>query len=348
MIVLPSIAFGGFSGSAKDVTARQVGGRTILGVRSWPTGTASNAQVARRASMAKITKSWAQLQDEQRAAWDRLAEHASGAAVFGEKAKLSGMNLYVRLNANRAMAGEALLADAPVVMKGVPDVAYDAVTVTPEYLALSGIRHEGAPLKLVVKMSGSQSAGVSNGWSKTVIITPGMEDDWGEVDVTTLYMKTIGVEPVIGQKVFVEAYWLDTATGAAGQAAKDVGTVTGTAARARRVRVTMKELAPAEENNVSAVDLDFSTGAPVAVFSAKCLGYQNVASSIVTLDRELPAEVMGTGCCLGRSCDEEGHINLQSYIVYMRNSQGRTEITFAHRGGQYFKQTECFGASVLF
>ena len=48
MIVLPSIAFGGFSGSAKDVTARQVGGRSILSVRAWPTGQTTNAQVARR------------------------------------------------------------------------------------------------------------------------------------------------------------------------------------------------------------------------------------------------------------------------------------------------------------
>lgn len=32
MIALPSIAFGGFSGAAKGVTARQVGGRSILSV----------------------------------------------------------------------------------------------------------------------------------------------------------------------------------------------------------------------------------------------------------------------------------------------------------------------------
>ena len=104
MIVLPSIAFGGFSGSAKDVTARQVGGRTILGVRTWPTGPSTNAQIARRSSMAKITKSYKLLTDVEMRSWARLAEHASGAVVLGQKAELSGMNLYVRLNANRAMA----------------------------------------------------------------------------------------------------------------------------------------------------------------------------------------------------------------------------------------------------
>ena len=33
MIALPSIAFGGFSGSANGVTARQAGGRSILSVK---------------------------------------------------------------------------------------------------------------------------------------------------------------------------------------------------------------------------------------------------------------------------------------------------------------------------
>ena len=84
MQALPSIAFGGFSGSAKGVTARQVDGRTILSVRSWPTGVATNAQVVRRASMAKITKSYQTLTDAQMQEWERLAEHASGASVFGQ------------------------------------------------------------------------------------------------------------------------------------------------------------------------------------------------------------------------------------------------------------------------
>ena len=61
MFALPSIAFGGFSGSAKGVTARQVGGRSILSVKAWPTGTATSAQVARRVSMSRITKSYKNL-----------------------------------------------------------------------------------------------------------------------------------------------------------------------------------------------------------------------------------------------------------------------------------------------
>lgn len=216
MIALPSIAFGGFSGSAKDVTARQVHGCSILTVRAWPTGQATNAQVVRRASLKKIAKSWQTLTSDQMKDWDRLAEQNFGQIVFGQKAQISGLNLFVRLNANRAMAGEALIMNAPASNVAVPNVVYTQVVITPELVVFGGIKHEPAPLKLVVKMSSCQSPGVSNGWSKTVIITPGSKDDWGEMDVTMLYLKTIGVEPVPGEKVFVQTYWLDTATGFTG------------------------------------------------------------------------------------------------------------------------------------
>ncbi len=161
MIALPSIAFGGFSGSAKGVTARQVGGRSILSVRSWPTGQTTSAQVVRRASLSKITKSYKTLTDSQMKDWERLAEHTSGQSVFGQKAQLTGINLYVRLNANRVMAGEVMITDAPIAVVAVPNVSYSNVEITPQLVIFGGIKHEPSPYKLVVKMSGSQSSGAS-------------------------------------------------------------------------------------------------------------------------------------------------------------------------------------------
>lgn len=113
MIALPSIAFGGFSGSAKGVTARQVGGRSILSLKCFPTGVATSVQIARRASVSKITKPWKTLTEAQMLGWDHLAEHTSGKSVFGQAAQISGLNLYIRLNISRTMAGESILYDAP-------------------------------------------------------------------------------------------------------------------------------------------------------------------------------------------------------------------------------------------
>ena len=350
MIVLPSIAFGGFSGSAKGVTARQVGGRSILSLKCYPTGVATGAQLVRRASLKKISKSWATLTNEQRQEWDRLAEHATGASSLGQKAELSGLNLYVRLNANRVMAGESLLSAAPAGQVAVPNVEYSQVIVTPDLVVFGGIRHQAAPNKLVVKMSGSQSAGISNGWSKTVIISSEVEDDWGEADVTRLYLKTIGVEPTPGQKVFIEAYWLDTSTGFTGQVFKDSVIVTGESSYTPRKRVTMDRLAPDHEQHVSAIDVDFSTGSPVIQFDAMCLGHSNVASSEVYLEDDLPTELRGTSWALGRGNGEDGKLVAQSYVMWLYGASygDPARIVFAHRGGYYVKPTEVFGPGILY
>ncbi|MBR5404191.1 MAG: hypothetical protein IK113_08225 [Bacteroidales bacterium] len=350
MIALPSIAFEGFSGSAKGVTARRVGGRNILSVKSRPTGPTTNAQVVRRASMSKISKSWKQLTYEQMREWDRLAEHASSATVLGKKTEISGMNLYIRLNVNRAMAGETLLSTAPESNVAVPLVEYSNVAVTPQLIVFGGIKHESSPYKLVVKMSGSQSAGISNGWSKTVIISSEVEDDWGEADVTALYLKTIGVEPTPGQKVFIESYWLDTSTGFTGQVFKDSVIVTGESSYTPRKCVTMDRLAKNHEQHVSAIDVDFSSGSPVVQYDVMCEGHSNVASSEAYLEDDLPVELRGTSWALGRGNGADGKIVAQSYVMWLYGASygDPARITFAHRGGYYVKPTEVFGPGVIY
>lgn len=339
MIALPSIAFEGFSGSAKGVTARRVGGRNILSVKSHPTGPTTNAQVVRRTSMGKISKSWKQLSSEQMRDWDRLAEHASGSSVFGQKAEISGLNLYIRLNVSRTMTGESILANAPEQLVALPNVSCTALWVTPKNIVIKGIAHE-AGLKLVIKMSAGQSAGVSSGWSKTLILSPGMEDDWGDADMTYLYLKTIGVKPAVGEKVFLEMYWLDPVTGFTGQTTYD-SKVCETEAEAeaegyvKRNKITMADLK--KDSHVSECDVDFSTGAPVISFDTVCLGHSNVASSEAYLEDELPADCVGTSMALARGMGE-GNAGLaaQSYIIWLRNSSwDGSSITFAHRGGYY-------------
>ena len=348
MIALPSIAFGGFSGSAKGVTARQVGGRSILSLKCYPTGVTTGAQLARRASLKKISKSWVALTNEQRSEWDRLAEHATGASSLGQKAELSGMNLYVRLNANRVMAGETIIADAPMGQVAVPNVSYESVVVTPQLVVFGGIKHESAPFKLVVKMSGSQSSGITNGWSKTVIISSDTEDDWGEADLTKLYLKTIGVEPTPGQKVFIESYWLDTSTGFTGQVFKDSVIVTGESSYQGRTRVTMDNLDPDSEQHVSALDMDYSTNAPVIYFDTVCLGHSNIASSEATIDKKFPDEMIGYSYALARGMGENGDLHPQSYQIQTINWTPNGKINFMHRGGKYIKPTEVFGPGVFY
>lgn len=348
MKALPSIAFNDFSGSAKDVTARSTSGGTILSIRSYPSKVYSQNQKIQRNNLSKISRAYKQLTDSQMKSWEGLAKHLKATSYLGSSAEMTAHNAFVRININRSLAGEHLLKDAPSHIGLIPDVAYSSVVMTPQMIMFSGIKHESAPYKLVVKMSASQSAGISNGWSKTVLLASDIEDDWGEADVTRLYLKAIGVEPVPGQKVFIEAYWMNTQTGIGGQVFKDSLLVTGESTYKPRMRVTEANLDPAQEQSVSAIDVDYSTNAPVVNFNAVCLGYSNVAASKAYLDEKLPSELLGISYALGRGMGEDGSIHPQSYQIQSTNSSRKTSINFNHRGGAYIKPTEVFGPGIFY
>ena len=350
MQALPSIAFGGFSGSAKGVTARQVAGRTILSVRAWPTGATTNAQVGRRASMSKISKSWKLLTNEQMQEWDRLAEHTSGQSTFGQKAELSGMNLFVRLNVNRAMAGEDLLSNAPESVEALPQADYRLVVVSPSMVVFQGIKHQPAPQKLVVKMSASMSPGITNGWNKTVIISPDTEDDWGEADLTTLYTKIIGITPEVGQKVFIELYWMDTTTGFTGEVSKgSVICLTDEEAAAlvggSRARYTEEDVK--EGSYVSDFDLEYSTGGPAVNVDIISQGTPSVAISEVFLKEQIPADRLGNIYVVSRSLQEgKYYFGLVEMNVNNTSYYG-PYIKINNYAGGMFKPCEIFGPGIM-
>ena len=348
MIAKPSIAFNDFAGTAKEVTARNVNGRNVLSVRAKQSRSVTPAQASSRNSLSKISRAYKQLTDSQMQSWEVLAKHLKATTYLGSSADMTAHNAFVRINVNRNLAGESIIMDAPSYGGSIPGVSYATVVMTPQMIMFSGIKHESAPYKLVVKMSASQSAGISNGWSKTVLLASDIEDDWGEADVTRLYLKAIGVESVPGQKVFIEAYWMNTQTGIGGQVFKDSVLVTGESTYQPRMRVTEANLDPAQEQSVSTIDVDYSTNAPVVNFNAVCLGYSNVAASKAYLEENLPSELLGISYALGRGMGEDGSIHPQSYQIQTTNFSRKTSINFNHRGGAYIKPTEVFGPGIFY
>ncbi len=215
MIANPSIAFNEFSGSAKGVTARFTKGRTVLSVRSYPTGLATAAQLVSRNSLNKISRAYKQLSDSQQLAWGILAERLNSRTVLGSKIKLTPHNAFVRLNCNRALAGEGILMDPPVE-KNIPLVRFAAFYVNSEEVTVEEIQQPDDNYKLVVKMTGALSTGVSNAWSKTVVISSAEDADWGDLDLTDAFAEVKGTAPANGMKYFVEMFWLDAETGFTG------------------------------------------------------------------------------------------------------------------------------------
>ena len=351
MKALPSIAFNEFKGSAGDVTARVSKGRQILSARSMHSSSKTPAQAVSRNRLAKISRSYKKLSDEQMKAWAVLAEKMKGISTFGSPAELTPHNAFIRINSNLQMVGEPLMTDAPAYMNDVPEVLYDDLWISPEVIIFTGLQQPSESHVLVFKMSPALSPGVSSGWGQTVIITPGLAPDWGDADLTALYTSVMGVAPEAGKKYFCEFYWLDKKTGFTGEsmAISAVCKESSTAYAQEyvpRVQFTEKMIANEENFNLG-MDLELSRGSSIMSVEA-LLNINDVASYFHDPFKEKPAGfVEGYTMVYSRSSErpdfKPGLISVSLEDDYYRGpSYG-----FSHRAEGWEDRVEVFGTGAF-
>ena len=351
MKALPSIAFNEFKGSAGDVTARVSKGRQVLSARSMHSSSKTPAQAVSRNRLAKISRSYKKLSDEQMKAWAVLAEKMKGISTFGSPAELTPHNAFVRINSNLQMVGESLMTDAPAYMNDVPEVLYDDLWISPEVIIFTGLQQPSESHVLVFKMSPALSPGVSSGWGQTVIITPGLAPDWGDADLTALYTSVMGVAPEAGKKYFCEFYWLDKKTGFTGEsmAISAVCKESSTAYAQEyvpRVQFTEKMIANEENFNLG-MDLELSRGSSIMSVEA-LLNINDVASYFHDPFKEKPAGfVEGYTMVYSRSSErpdfKPGLISVSLEDDYYNGpSYG-----FSHRAGGWEDKVEVFGTGAF-
>ena len=307
MKALPSIAFNEFKGSAGDVTARVSKGRQVLSARSMHSSSKTPAQAVSRNRLAKISRSYKKLTDEQMKAWAVLAEKMKGISTFGQAAELTPHNAFVRINSNLQMVGMPLLNDAPAYINDVPEVLYEDLWISPDMIIFTGLEQPSDSHVLVFKMSPALSPGVSSGWGQTVIITPGMAPDWGDADLTALYTDVMGVAPETGKKYFCEFYWRDKNTGFTGEsmaisAVCKAGSTAYNREYTPRVMITQKQVVPTDETaSVEDFKFELSPGSVLAAASGKF--NDMIPCSYLYLKVENPPEDIRYGhhCFLART-----------------------------------------------
>ena len=349
MKALPSIAFNEFKGSAGDVTARVSKGRQVLSARSMHSSSKTPAQAVSRNRLAKISRSYKKLTDEQMKAWAVLAEKMKGISTFGQAAELTPHNAFVRINSNRAMVGMPTLDDAPVYKDDVPEVIYDDLWISPDMIVFTGLEVPSDTYRLVVKMSPAQSPGTSSGWSKTVIVAPGIVDDWGEADITKLFTETIGVAPQEGLKYYLECWWLDTETGFTGEsmwvsAICKEGSTAYNELYVSRARITQDDVA--EGSSGEGLDFELSPGSAICSADAILYGDNNVASTTFVLKKAPKNFIEGKAMILARGT-AEGKYSPQTFLIELLKWIGEYEIAFKARAGHYEKPSEVHSTGVF-
>ena len=214
MKYVPSIAFDEMSGSAKGVTAAKVRGRKYIRNRGYGGAAKTSAQAAVKSIFKQLSQSWRNLTNAQILAWNALAQTQAGKSVLGTSSKISGANLYSRLNYWIVACGGQAIANPPA-LQGVEAPTEAVITLTPTKFTFE---LEGEPegvenLKLIVQASAPQSNGVTRAYSKAVQIGGPLEAVTEEYDLKKDYDEKHGAPNAASPKVFIKYFFVNTVTG---------------------------------------------------------------------------------------------------------------------------------------
>lgn len=356
MKAIPSIAFNEFRGTASEVTARQLNGRTVLNGRAQHSRNKTPKQSVRRANFSYITKQFRTLTEEQLTQWRDLAAAHRETALIGGGEPLTAHNLFVCLNSNRALLGVPVTKDAPENMHGSSYISYDDIWITPERLIITGLRDPDThTARLVVKIASTDAKDVARLWGQTVIVGDFHTSDWGDIDLTEIYTEQFGVPIVTGRKYFLEMYWIDEYSGYVSEITRVASTATESVSikgneYVDRQKITLDDATSIEGNSVSALSIEFTSGSPFLSVNASLEGIDGYAASEVFFDEstQLPYDAVSIAAfVLARGRNGFG---VQVYSVSIRkateNSQGY--VFFSHSGGKYERTSDLIGGGILF
>jgi hypothetical protein len=210
----PSIAFDEFAGSAKGVTAAKSRGRKYIRNKGYANSSNSASQGDVKAIFLQLTKSFKTLTSAQITAWNTLAQSQEGRSILGSKAKISGLNLYLRLNHWVVSCGKAALTTPPVLTGVVaPSTAELALSAASFTIQLDSIPANIDNLKLIVQTSAPQSNGISDAYAKASALGSPLVPVDTAIPLKTDYDAKYGAPSAASPKVFVKWFYVNTTTG---------------------------------------------------------------------------------------------------------------------------------------
>ena len=214
MKYIPSIAFEEMSGSAKGVTAAKVKNRKYIRNRGYGGSVRTSDQAQVKGIFKRLTTMWRGLTNAQILAWNKLALSQEAKSVLGTKGKISGANLFTRLNYwIVACGGSALTTPPTLVGVETPGSCTIVCTGTVFTFKLDSVPASVTNLKLVIEATEGQSNGVSRAYSKAAQIKMVDTPSTTAVDIKTDYEAKNGVLGAGAPKVFFRYYFVNSATG---------------------------------------------------------------------------------------------------------------------------------------
>ena len=161
-----------------------------------------------------ITTSWKSLTNEQILTWNKLALSQEAKSVMDTKAKISGLNLFQRLNFWVVKLGGNIMT-MPPTLSGVetPSNATIVCNSSAFTFKLDQAPYDNGGLYLIIQASEGQSNGATRAYGKAVQIHAEEEPSDAAIDIKAAYESKHGVLGAGAPKVFFRYFFVNSSTG---------------------------------------------------------------------------------------------------------------------------------------
>lgn len=181
-----------------------------------PVNPQSSAQQNVRNRLSTNSQAWRGLTEVQRQSWIDAAPNFPFTDIFGNSKILSGSALYVKFNNNLNQIGEAAIATAPSPV-AIPALAISGVVAddSANTVIITATTPVPADFAMVVFATPNVTPGKSFVKNQFRFVQAFAAAAAGPFDISAAYVALFG-DPVVDQKVFVQAFYVSTISGQAG------------------------------------------------------------------------------------------------------------------------------------
>lgn len=181
-----------------------------------PVNPQTTAQQNARNRMSTQSQNWRGLTEAQRQSWIEGAVNFTTTDIFGNSKQLSGQALYVKLNSNLSLIGEAAIDTCPLPV-AIPALALDSVTAddSANTVIIAGTTPVPADFAMVVMATPNITPGRNFVKNQFRFVDALAAAATSPFDISAAYVALFG-DPVLDQKIFVKAFYISTTTGQAG------------------------------------------------------------------------------------------------------------------------------------
>lgn len=192
------------SGKIGGHVASKNRGGAYLRTKVTPSNPNTSAQAGARSLLASLATAWSGLTESQRLGWNNAVKDYATTDIFGDIKNPSGINLFIKLNANLVNTNQEQLTNAPakieVPYSGIESVVYDVSTPSLSIIQLLSAELDSLPV--IVSATPKVSEGTSfvkNLYRKIGVAEP----DAGAITFGALYNTKFG-NLAVGDKFFVK------------------------------------------------------------------------------------------------------------------------------------------------